>query len=373
MTVDSFNAIICKTRIAGRSGPLAGLRITVKDNMDVDGERTTACSKILLDNTARKNAAIVSSVLKLGAEIVGKTNMHEFAFGATTTSTVFGPARNPLDLKRICGGSSGGAAASVAANLADAALGTDTGGSVRLPAAFCGVVGFKPTYGLLSMDGIIPLSRTLDTVGIMAKSVKTVIRIFSSLTGQKRMDCGRVKAGLMFFGNDDISRAILEKLRHIDARRISIPAVERVEEHRRIVASVEAFRYHERWLCERQEDYFPDVRDRLLFGKRNEKKYADALNRINEAREALDENAKEYSVIISPTVTESAPEISEVSGKELHYSRLLSITSVFNAARSPSVSVPVAMVDGMPVSMMISTGTGRDMELLEIASRFDFT
>src|SRR5262249_4908009 len=151
---------------AGRDrGPLHGVPISIKDLLDVRGLPTTAASQVREGHVASRDAATITHLRQAGAVFVGKTNLHEFAFGTTNEDSAFGPARNPHDPSRSPGGSSGGSAASVAAGMALATIGTDTGGSVRIPAAACGIVGLKPTLGEVSTDGVVPLSHTLDHVG----------------------------------------------------------------------------------------------------------------------------------------------------------------------------------------------------------------
>src|SRR5690242_7540618 len=143
-------------------GPLQGIPISLKDNIYTKDIRTTAGSKILRDFVPQHDAVVVSQLKEAGAVLLGKTNLHEFAYGVTTTNPHFGPTRNPWDLSRIPGGSSGGSAAAVAAGLSYGSIGTDTGGSIRIPAALCGIVGLKPNYRRASTDGVVPLSKQLD-------------------------------------------------------------------------------------------------------------------------------------------------------------------------------------------------------------------
>jgi aspartyl-tRNA(Asn)/glutamyl-tRNA(Gln) amidotransferase subunit A len=152
-------------------GPLHGIPISIKDLVDIDGIPTTAASHVRSGHIADRDAAVVAHLRRAGVVFIGKTNLHEFGFGATNEDSAYGPARNPYDATRSPGGSSGGAGASVAAGLALGAVGTDTGGSIRIPASACGVVGLKPSYGELSVEGIVPLSRTLDHVGPLAPTV----------------------------------------------------------------------------------------------------------------------------------------------------------------------------------------------------------
>src|SRR5687767_10923980 len=169
--------------IAGgrRIGPLHGIPISLKDLIDFEGTPTTAGSLVRKEHVATTDAVVTRRLREAGAVFVGKTNLHEFAFGTTSEDSGFGPVRNPHDPSRSPGGSSGGSAASLVAGMALATLGTDTGGSIRIPAAACGTVGLKPTYGELSTRGVVPLSRTLDHVGPLGLSVGDVRHVYRAL------------------------------------------------------------------------------------------------------------------------------------------------------------------------------------------------
>src|SRR5256885_7865244 len=164
-------------------GPLHGVPISLKDLLDVRGLPTTAASRVREGHVAQRDAATIAHLRQAGAVFVGKTNLHEFAFGTTNEDSAFGPARNPYDPARSPGGSSGGSAASVAAGMALATIGTDTGGSIRIPAAACGLVGLKPTFGEVSVDRVVPLSTTLDHVGPLARSVTDAWLVYKALLG----------------------------------------------------------------------------------------------------------------------------------------------------------------------------------------------
>src|SRR4051812_46031950 len=164
-------------------GPLHGVPMSIKDLLDIRGIPTTAASRVREGHVAQRDAPTIAHLRMAGAVFIGKTNLHEFAFGTTTEDSAFGPARNPHDDTRLPGGSSGGSAISVAANMALATIGTDTGGSIRIPAAACGIVGLKPSLGEVSIDGVVPLSRTLDHVGPLTQTVADAALVYHALLG----------------------------------------------------------------------------------------------------------------------------------------------------------------------------------------------
>src|SRR5687767_9885642 len=168
-------------------GPLHGIPIGLKDLIDTAGVKTTCASALFADRVPTQDAEIVRRLRNAGAVLIGKQNMQEFAWGGTSTSSYFGPVRNPWDIERIAGGSSGGSAAAVASGMCFAAIGTDTGGSVREPAAFCGIVGLKPTYDRVSTRGVFPLSPSLDHVGPLCRTVTDAGLILQAITGDDRL------------------------------------------------------------------------------------------------------------------------------------------------------------------------------------------
>ncbi len=174
-------------------GPLHGVPIAIKDNIDTAGTRTTVASMVFDDRVPTRDAFVVARLRQAGAVLLGKTNLHEFAMGGTSATSYFGPVHNPWSLDRVAGGSSGGSAAAVAAELAPAALGTDTGGSIRIPAAWCGVVGLKPTYGLVSLQGIFPLIYSLDHCGPITRTVEDAALLLTSMVGYDKHDVASVE------------------------------------------------------------------------------------------------------------------------------------------------------------------------------------
>ncbi len=173
---------------AGRGALLTGIPLAVKDNILITGRKTSSASKILENYTASYDAFVIEKLKEAGAVFIGRTNMDEFAMGSSTENSAYGPARNPLDPSRVPGGSSGGSAAAVAAGMALGALGSDTGGSIRQPAAFCGIVGMKPTYGAVSRRGLTALSSSLDQIGPLAKTSEDAKIIYECIVGKDEMD-----------------------------------------------------------------------------------------------------------------------------------------------------------------------------------------
>jgi aspartyl-tRNA(Asn)/glutamyl-tRNA(Gln) amidotransferase subunit A len=181
-------------RRAGRvRGPLHGIPIALKDNIDTAGIRTTAASAIFDDRVPTEDADVARRLTAGGAILVGKANLHEFAFGGTSATSYYGPVRNPWALERNPGGSSGGSAAAVSTGMCYAALGTDTGGSIRTPSSYCSVVGLKPTYGLVSIRGIIPLTLSLDHCGPITRSAMDAAMMLNALAGYDRLDIASVE------------------------------------------------------------------------------------------------------------------------------------------------------------------------------------
>ncbi|MGH7153974.1 MAG: amidase, partial [Acetobacteraceae bacterium] len=283
--------------MAGRNqGPLHGVPIGIKDIIDIAGLPTTCHSKILLGNVARSDAAVVAKLRGAGAVILGKLSTHEFAIGGPSFDLPFPPARNPWNPDHHPGGSSSGSGAGVAAGLFPVALGSDTGGSVRNPASCCGIVGLKPTYGLVSRRGVFPLSYTLDHVGPMARTVADCALLLNVIAGYDPADPGSAAAGARDFGHDldrgardlrigfvrhfhetdmpahpEMTAAIEDAARVLEAegavvRTVTLPSLNEFAGVNRVVLTSEAWSVHAPWLRTRPGDYGQLARRRLMPG-----------------------------------------------------------------------------------------------------------
>src|SRR5262249_34133833 len=265
-------------------GPLHGIPISLKDNIHTAGIRTTAGTKFLKDFIPEKDAEVASKLNESGAILLGKTNLHEFAYGVTTNNPHFGPTRNPWDTRRIPGGSSGGAATSVAAGLCVAAIGTDTGGSVRIPASLCGVAGFKPTLNHVSAEGVVPLSPTFDCVGPLARSVEDATILLDSISERSKKEPSRVKKKFTlgipkeFFFDvlaSEVQSSFESALKTMRKRgfalkEVSIRLLNDTESAGNNIAWADATHYHQKmgWFPKNSADYGEDVRARLEIGTR---------------------------------------------------------------------------------------------------------
>ncbi|MEM0457607.1 MAG: amidase, partial [Sulfolobales archaeon] len=306
--------------------------IAVKDIIDVRGLRVTMGSNVFIDRISSRDAEVVRRIRESGGVVIGMANTHEFASGVTTTSSVFGPTRNPRDKMRIAGGSSGGSAAAVAAGIVPVALGTDTAGSVRIPASLTGVYGIKPTYGAISLDGVFPLAPSLDTVGILAKDLFWLERVFrvvveyESLTKMRRYqrevhEAKRIKFGVpkWFRASDEVYDKFMSRISSLNYVEIEMPDTEK-----RILRYFPAVRlsegsyihlkYRDKW-----DLYFPDVRRLVMKGLSiSAHEYIEAVNARSEMYREFRSVMKKHGIdaLILPTTPVPAPLIEDVIGVE---------------------------------------------------------
>ena len=377
------------------ASPLAGLPVSIKDLFDVAGEVTLAGSTALDDRPpAERDAPIVARLRAAGAVIVGKTNMTEFAFSGVGVNPHYGTPGNPFDRNRIPGGSSAGAPVSVADGQAVIAIGTDTGGSVRIPAALCGVVGFKPTAKRISRDGAIPLSTTLDSIGPLTNSVACCAITDAVMAGEEptapnpaRVEGLRLGVPQSFVLDDlapDVAQAFADTcaaLSRAGARVVDLPLSEFSEypalSDRGLLANTEAFAWHEELMARRGNEYDPRVRSRIEFGRnvpaaayvRLMAGRADWISRVA-ARTA------EFDALLMPTVAITAPPIAAFA-EDKEYFRLnfliLRNTSVINFLDRCAITLPIQPPGTAPVGLMVVGEHGADHRLLAIASGIEAT
>jgi aspartyl-tRNA(Asn)/glutamyl-tRNA(Gln) amidotransferase subunit A len=385
-------------------GPLHGIPIAVKDLCYTEGVPTTGGSKVLASFVPTHDATVVTRLREAGAVLVGKLNMHEFARGATNTSSLVGPCHNPWDAERVSGGSSGGSGAAVAAGLCFAALGSDTGGSIRIPAALCGIVGLKPTYGRVSRHGVLPLSWTLDHVGPMTRTARDAALVLSVIAGHDRRDVttrtapvpdyaaavtGEVKGVRLgvprdFFFEDidpDVATAVRHALRALEGlgariEEVSMPLVRYAPSAGRVIALTEAAAVHERHLRLHAGDYAPDVRAASLLGQLVLGKHYLKAQRVRSLiRREMAEALQRADVLVAPAVPIPAPRIEAVVGADPESKRVAGALSRLsrpaNLTGVPAMSVPCGFTPtGLPVGLQLMGRPFAEATLLNIAHAY---
>jgi aspartyl-tRNA(Asn)/glutamyl-tRNA(Gln) amidotransferase subunit A len=385
-------------------GPLHGIPISLKDNISTEDVRTTAGSRILAKFVPQHDAAVVAQLKEAGAVIVGKTNMHEFAYGVTSNNPHYGPVHNPWDLSRIPGGSSGGSAAAVAAGLCYGSIGTDTGGSIRIPAGLTGIVGLKPTLGRVSVEGVIPLSPRLDCVGPLARTVRDTALLLEailprvkgqpSLPARRKLSAKRLKFTLgvpreFFFDviSNEVQVVFEEALRSLRAQKarikeVSLPLLGETEYAGNQIAWAEATHYHQQSGCfpARSAEYGDDVRTRLALGTQvpatvyltaleTREKFIQQLHLVM-ADAGVDALAVPTTPIPAPLIDQEAIRI----GDKDHSTRalLLRTNRPANLAGVPAITVPGGFIPaGLPVGLQLIGAVADEHLLLQIAQAFE--
>lgn len=351
--------------------PLYGAPIAVKDVIDVAGTPTTAASAILREHVPSSDAPVVGRLRAAGGIVLGKLNLHEFAFGALTTSPHFGPAHNPWSPDRVCGGSSGGSGAAAAADLAAGTLGTDTAGSIRIPACLCGVTGLRPSTGLVATDGVVPVAWSLDTVGPIARSAEDCALLLDAIAGTDTDVSGGV-AGMRIgvverlFAEAEpaiaaTAEAALAELAALGAAlgRADVPSPEDAGTIQQLVMLPEAAALHLPWLRSRLADYGADVRARLLAGLLlPATAYVTGLRLRRRYTADLDRLFGRFDLLAAPAMPVVAPRIGEetvsVRGRELPFRlAVIPFNSLWSLAGVPAASIPCGFVDGLPVGLTL--------------------
>jgi aspartyl-tRNA(Asn)/glutamyl-tRNA(Gln) amidotransferase subunit A len=369
VTLDRYNAFLHREEQDG------DWRVGVKDVIDVVGMPTTAASKVL-HRVPERDAECVARLRAAGAAIVGKLNTHEFAFGALTNSPHFGPARNPWDLERTTGGSSGGSGAAVAAGLVDLALGTDTAGSIRIPAALCGVTGHRPTVGLVPTDGVVPVAWTLDAVGPLARTAAECRRALELMAGNAQppeRPVRRIGVVSRLFDEADpaVAATCEEAVRALggDVEPVELPLHEEISTITQLVMLPEAAAVHAGWLRTRLADYGPDVRARALAGfLLPSTAYVTGRRARNWVRSLWDRELAGFDLLVAPAMPIVAPRLDAIAADY----RLLIMPYNSPAALLglPVTVVPCGFVDGLPVGLALTGRRGEDLTVLAAAQRF---
>jgi aspartyl-tRNA(Asn)/glutamyl-tRNA(Gln) amidotransferase subunit A len=352
-------------------GPLHGIPIAIKDLIDVKGTRTTAGAHPgFHPPAAKEDATVVERLKSAGAVLLGKTSLHEWALGVSSNNAHFGPSRNPHDPTRIPGGSSGGSAAALAAELCLGALGTDTGGSIRIPASLCGVYGLKPTFGRVSTAGVVPVSRSLDHIGPMANCVDDLYLILGGLCAfddlELELDRVIVPRGYFLEECDPRVAEMVSRLGTVET--VDLGDVKEVWEANSIILLSEAAALHEGRLRD-HEDWFgssvgPRLKGALAYRAVD---YAKAREVQRDWMARLLRILGDRSVLAVPATPVAATVIGDREGPAL--SRLMTrFTSPFNLAGVPVLSAPVGKLDGLPVGVQLVAGLGRE-SLLHLAAR----
>ncbi len=388
-------------------GPLHGVPTAVKDNIYIGGKRTTMGSKIHSNFVPARDAGVTTRLAAAGAIVVGKTNMHEYALGGTTDNPHWGTCRNPWDTTKTPGGSSGGSAVALATGMAAAALGSDTSGSIRIPAAICGVVGLKPTYGRVSRYGVFPEAWTLDHVGPMTRTVRDAALVLDAISGHDPRDpsslrlpptttadalrdtCEGMVIGVeedfYFTDIDDavaqLVRAGIEALRRLGAsvRTVSIPGLADTEYALTVIDTSETSTVHHANLRDRPQDYGNDVRLLLECGELpSAVDYLQAQQVRQSLRGEVRRAFADVDVLIGPTVGCRTPTIGEdtalVNGAPVNaIESMIRLVGPASLLGLPCLSIPCGMVDGLPVGMQIVGPALGEQAVLNLGHAFEQT
>lgn len=367
-------------------GSVHGIPIALKDNIDTAGIKTTAASAVFAGRVPQKDAAIVAKLKSAGAVILGKLNMHEFAAGTTSAISNYGTVRNPWNPEHIAGGSSGGNGAAVAAGLCFGSVGTDTGGSIRIPASCCGIVGLKPTYDVVNTEGLVYVSRSFDHIGPMCRTVTDTALMFQAMTDHPAAH-----------GFDPISPASASRLRvgllpakvpvcdaEVDAE-VQAVVNNAIEVIRSLVAEVreadipipelgdiigfEEYSFHQPFLAASPERYDTRTRENILGGKKIAKaRYAQMLEELRRYRDAIDRTFSAIDLVVLPTLSTLPLKIAEATDPFA----LNACTFGFSIGGLPAISVPCGFSQsGLPIGLMIGGPRFSEPKILALAVAYE--
>jgi aspartyl-tRNA(Asn)/glutamyl-tRNA(Gln) amidotransferase subunit A len=403
--VDSYIEIADDSEVAAAAAAvsagsaLSGIPIAVKDNIDVAGMRCTAGSGFFASRVAAADAGCIRKLRDAGAVVIGKTNMHEFAYGATNDNPFFGRCRNPWNPDRIPGGSSGGSAVAIATDTCVAALGSDTGGSGRIPAAFCGVTGFRPSHGTVSSTGVFPVARSFDTVSIMARQVGDVAAVFGVIAGYDPDDprsvreptdrpsgsAGATGAGLKIGLLDtadvadtenEISAAIAGAADVFDSAghrvtKITVPGLAEAFDACDTIMKCEALAVHRERLENDPEGFGEDTRRRLELGRRiTASSLAEAYDYQAIWARRIEKLFSELDFLILPTAPVSPP-LAQGAETVSTTAQVARLTYPWSLAKVPALSVPCGHTSaGLPIGMQIAGARFRDADLLTLGRQY---
>ncbi|HWW15769.1 MAG TPA: amidase [Candidatus Dormibacteraeota bacterium] len=381
-------------------GPLHGIPIALKDLIDTAGTRTTAASRLFGHRVPAEDAEVLRRLRRAGAVILGKNNLHEFAYGGSSLVSFFGDVHNPWNTDHIAGGSSGGSAAAVAAGLCYAAIGTDTAGSIREPAALCGCVGIKPTYGRVSAHGVIPLSWSLDHVGPLAATVGDVAAVLQAIAGYDSLDVGSadvpvsdyvsglgdatktLRVGVPrvhFFDDldDEVRVAVEQALAVIGTLVAEVQDVQIEVSSDRTVQAAESFAYHADNVAKTPELYQPETLRRIRTGANiSAAEYIRRRRELDEERRRAHDFFADVDLLVTPTMPIPAPAIADLK-KDPAALRpaelaLLRNTRPFNVWGLPAISVPCGFTkSGLPIGLQIAGPHWREDLVLRLAYAYE--
>lgn len=385
-----------KRWLMGEAGPLEGIPLSYKDNYHTKNVLSTSGSKVDKDFVPKKHAVLVEASNQAGAVMIGKTNMHEFAFGITNNNPFYGPARNPWNPDYIPGGSSGGSAVSVLANSSVASLGTDTGGSIRIPASCCGLVGLKPTKGLLSTEGVTPISPNLDQTGPITRTVDDLIIIMNALLQQSAQenkypltDWKGIRVGVPTnYFNEQIEAEVaqafektLAQLEELGAVlvEVEVPHTDKALGLTFTLATSDAgYTHKERIAAQSLDAYGDDVRHVLESSQGiNAVDYIEAIEWQREISRAFDQLMEKIDIFVAPTLPALPKPIGQetvtINDKEEPiFNCMIRYTSYFNLTGHPALSVPVALSgDQLPIGVQFVGKKLNESFLMELAKVYE--